>query len=98
MRSNALPCGIPSAMSSSTTSYRPLSTRRCAVVPPTLPAPITVIFSRATVTLLGHLAHALFVARFMRGPPGHFEILGAHEILAEIEIQLDLLPAVRLGQ
>ena len=41
-RSSALPCGRPSTMSTSTTSARPASAMRCAVVAPTLPAPMTV--------------------------------------------------------
>ena len=41
-RSNALPCGMSSTTSNSTTSAYPRSKMRCAVVAPTLPAPTTV--------------------------------------------------------
>src|SRR5438876_11488631 len=77
---------MPSTMSSSTTSYRPVSTRRCAVVPPTLPAPMTVIFSRPIFT-------SVFII-LMRGPAGHLEVDRAHEILAQIEVELDLFLSV----
>src|SRR5688572_27402157 len=46
-RSRPLPWGRPSTMSTSTTSARPASAMRCAVVAPTLPAPMTVTLSRA---------------------------------------------------
>ena len=43
--SSAFPCGIPSMTSTRTTSFAScLSTSRCAVVAPTFPAPMTVIF------------------------------------------------------
>ena len=44
--SSAFPCGIPSTMSTSTTSQMSLSASRCAVVAPTFPAPMTVTFAR----------------------------------------------------
>src|SRR5438093_5749332 len=86
IRSRLFPCGMPSTMSSSTTSYRPVSTRRCAVVPPTLPAPMTVIFSRPIST-------SVFII-LVRGPAGHLEVDRTHEILAQIEIELDFLLSV----
>ena len=45
-RSSALPCGIPLTMSTSTMSAYPRSAKRCAVVAPTLPAPIMVTLLR----------------------------------------------------
>src|SRR5262245_30645877 len=45
-RSSALPCGIPSMTSKSTTSPRPFSAQRCASVPPIMPAPMSAIFFR----------------------------------------------------
>ena len=44
--SSALPAGMPSKMSVTTTSAKPLSTMRCAVVEPTNPPPTTVTFFR----------------------------------------------------
>src|SRR5438876_9989965 len=81
---------MPSTMSSSTTSYRPVSTRRCAVVPPTLPAPMAVLLSRPLFT-------SVFII-LMRGPAGHLEIDRTHEILAQIEVELDFLLSVMLRQ
>src|SRR6188472_3431962 len=46
-RSRPLPCGNPSTMSTRTTSARPASAMRWAVVAPTFPAPITVTLLRA---------------------------------------------------
>src|SRR5688572_3079564 len=46
-RSRPLPWGRPSTMSTSTTSARPDSAMRWAVVAPTLPAPMTVTLLRA---------------------------------------------------
>src|ERR1700761_4500354 len=46
--SSALPAGAPSRMSVSTTSARPASWMRCAVVDPTKPPPTTVTFFRIT--------------------------------------------------
>src|SRR2546426_11253720 len=91
IRSRVFPCGMPSTISSSTTSYRPVSTRRCAVVPPTLPAPMTVIFSRPT----GFPSTLVII---VRGPAGHLEIDRTHEILAQIEVELDLFLPVVLRQ
>src|SRR5580704_16733095 len=45
-RSKALPAGTPSRISVITTSARPRSTTRCAVVEPTNPPPTTVTFFR----------------------------------------------------
>src|SRR3989344_9125787 len=45
-RSKPLPCGKPSMMSVNPTSQSSLSASRCAVVPPTIPAPTTVTFFR----------------------------------------------------
>src|SRR3990172_8069142 len=59
MRSSAFPCGIPSTMSTSTTSQKSFSASRCAVVAPTFPAPITVIFFRLIWVLLGGFANGL---------------------------------------
>ena len=42
-----MPCGRPSTMSTRTTSARPASAMRWAVVAPTLPAPMTVTLLRA---------------------------------------------------
>src|SRR5437667_7266137 len=119
---------MPSTISSSTTSYRPVSTRRCAVVPPTLPAPMTVIFSRPTGILLlfpsplwgegeGEGSSPQFITLtlplslqgrgvklrlvlvvFVRGPAGHLKIDRTHEILAQIEVELDFLLSVMLRQ
>ncbi len=47
--SKALPCGMPGTMSTSTTSYAFFSASRCATVPPTFPAPTTVIFGRPII-------------------------------------------------
>src|SRR5262249_50525424 len=47
MRSSALPWGMPSAMSNSTTSPSSLRPTRWASVPPIWPAPINAIFGRA---------------------------------------------------
>src|SRR5213594_4000432 len=91
MRSRLFPCGMPSTISSSTTSYRPVSTRRCAVVPPTLPAPMTVIFSRPT----GFPSTLVII---VRGPAGHLKIDRTHEILAQIEVELDFFLSVVLRQ
>src|SRR4030095_5006239 len=49
-RSSALPCGMPSTTSTSTTSPSSFSTAYCATEAPTLPAPTTVIFGRAAIT------------------------------------------------
>jgi hypothetical protein len=43
------PWGIPGTMSTSTTSYASFSANRCATVPPTFPAPTTVIFGRPII-------------------------------------------------
>src|SRR5574338_1194969 len=51
-RSSPLPCGSPSTMSTRTTSARPASAIRWAVVAPTLPAPTTVTLLRAIALLL----------------------------------------------
>src|SRR5206468_1245173 len=91
IRSRLFPCGMPSTISSSTTSYRPVSTRRCAVVPPTLPAPMTVIFSRPT----GFPSNLVVI---VRGPAGHLEIDRTHEILAQIKVELDFFLSVVLRQ
>src|SRR5438309_8686109 len=91
IRSRLFPCGMPSTISSSTTSYRPVSTRRCAVVPPTLPAPMTVIFSRPT----GFPSTLVII---VRGPAGHLKIDRTHEILAQIEVELDFFLPVVLRQ
>ena len=45
--SSALPCGVPSAMSKSTTSPSSFSAARWASVPPICPAPISAIFGLA---------------------------------------------------
>src|SRR6266852_7884089 len=91
IKSRLFPCGMPSTISSSTTSYRPVSTRRCAVVPPTLPAPMTVIFSRPT----GFPSNLVVL---VRGPAGHLKIDRTHEILAQIEVELDFFLSVVLRQ
>src|SRR5207245_10933006 len=83
MRSRLFPCGMPSTISSSTTPYRPVSTRRCAVVPPTLPAPLTVIFSRPT----GFPSTLVII---VRRPGGRLEIDRTHELPAHIDVALDL--------
>src|SRR5712691_6551508 len=87
---------MPSTISSRTTSYRPVSTKRCAVVPPTLPAPMTVIFSRPTgfPSTVNRYSLTVHFVVFMRGPAGHLEVDRAHEILAQIEVELDLFPSV----
>src|SRR3990170_16911 len=59
MRSSAFPCGIPSTMSTSTTSQKSFSASRCAVLAPTFPAPITVIFFRLIWVLLRSFANGL---------------------------------------
>src|SRR5690242_10924220 len=52
--SNPLPCGMPSAMSTSTTvPASSFSATRCAVVAPTLPAPTTVILLTMSSSLWG---------------------------------------------
>src|SRR6266542_784948 len=51
-RSSALPCGMPSAMSNSTTSPSCFSPMRCASVPPIWPAPINAILLRAMEEVL----------------------------------------------
>src|SRR5512132_3413263 len=113
---------MPSTMSSSTTSKQPASTRRWAVVPPTFPAPTTVIFSRATGSYLplGSESTVRYSTRpcaspavqtstltpiltsmvvvLVRTPTGDLKIDGAHEIFAQIEIQLDLFLSVGLVQ
>src|SRR5262245_20513491 len=48
-RSSALPCGMPSTTSTSTTSPSSFSTAYCATEAPTLPAPTMVIFGRAAI-------------------------------------------------
>ena len=50
-RSNPLPCGTPSTISTSTTSPSSFDASQCAAVAPTLPAPTTVIFFRAPISL-----------------------------------------------
>src|SRR3972149_853825 len=67
MRSSAFPCGIPSTMSTSTTSQKSFSASRCAVVAPTFPAPITVIFFRLIWVLLRGFANGL--RHPFRSPP-----------------------------
>src|SRR5437867_3868655 len=91
MRSRLFPCGMPSTISSSTTSYRPVSTRRCAVVPPTLPAPMTVIFSRPT----GFPSNLVVI---VRGPAGDLKVDRADEILAQIKVELDFFLSVVFRQ
>src|SRR5437867_4796023 len=91
MRSRLFPCGMPSTISSSTTSYRPVSTRRCAVVPPTFPAPMTVIFSRPS----GFPSNLVV---FVRGPAGDLKVDRADEILAQIEVEFDFFLSVVLRQ
>src|SRR3990170_3430657 len=59
IRSSAFPCGIPSTMSTSTTSQKSFSASRCAVLAPTFPAPITVIFFRLIWVLLRSFANGL---------------------------------------
>src|ERR1700674_4533498 len=51
-RSSALPAGTPSRISVSTTSAKPRSMMRCAVVEPTNPPPTTVTFLRMQSSLL----------------------------------------------
>src|SRR3990172_4397111 len=63
MRSSAFPCGIPSTMSTSTTSQKSFSASRCAVLAPTFPAPITVIFFRLISILLRRLCEWFVASR-----------------------------------
>src|SRR5690349_6323782 len=92
-------------MSTSTTSYASRSASRCAVVPPTFPAPTTVIFGRsilppevlsAGVTELStqDSAPLMFVFR----PSRHFEVDRAHEIVAMVKVHFNLLFPVRFCQ
>src|SRR6266545_3705800 len=56
MRSSALPCGIPSMMSTRTTSHSSLATSQWAQVAPTLPAPTTVtLYRRGIASFLSHV-------------------------------------------
>src|ERR1700722_8739883 len=48
-RSSALPCGMPSATSISTTSASSLAAIQCAAVAPTFPAPTMVTFLRMSL-------------------------------------------------
>src|SRR5436189_5055105 len=54
-RSSALPWGMPSTTSTSTTSPSSFSTTYWATLAPTLPAPTTVIFARAVIRFSSRL-------------------------------------------
>src|SRR5690349_13888103 len=87
-------------MSTRTTSYASRSAKRCAVVPPTLPAPTTVIFGRPIQppeTLSAQSCVSLLSVLMFR-PPSHFKVDRAHEIVSMIEIHLNFLFSVCLCQ
>src|SRR5512135_734163 len=80
-RSRPLPWGMPSTMSTRTTSARPASAMRCAVVAPTLPAPIT-------VTLLRAIGVSVLPDRVDVDRPGIADRLGhAVGILGEVVVE-----------
>src|SRR4030067_485144 len=59
MRSSAFPCRSPPTVSPRPPSKKPFPASRCAVLAPTFPAPITVIFFRLISILLRSFANGL---------------------------------------
>src|SRR5690242_5789500 len=80
-------------MSTKTTSYASRSAKRCAVVPPTLPAPTTVIFGRPIQPpeALNAPSCVRLLSVLVLCPPGHLEVDRAHEIVPVVKIHLNLL-------
>src|ERR1700726_659071 len=98
--SSALPAGEPSRISVSTTSARPLSTIRCAVVEPTNPPPTTVTFLRIqrllqfrleTFSMCGGIAARFIFSRNLFCPA----IPGDKQLLRR---QLAVAPAALVGR
>src|SRR5580693_3188632 len=108
--SSAFPAGTPSRISVSTTSARPASCIRCAVVEPTKPPPTTVTFLRIPLSRLDGISSRCFlqisrlVARAHRGLHifddgrsvlGRFEFFRAGHQTLQIVCNLLLLNGAR---